>query len=105
MGVDGSLDPQVAEHGVGLPAPEELDGIGIDASTEEGGSAAGAKRAGADQFGVDAGRLMEGLGRNAEGLRNLGGSDGVPALVCWMGVVVTMDGFVGRSVVAAQVSG
>jgi len=44
--VSGSV--QVLERGVGLPATQELGGIGVDIGNEEGGSAASAKRAGLD---------------------------------------------------------
>ena len=36
-GAGGGLDPQITEHGVGLPATQELDVVGVDASAEEGG--------------------------------------------------------------------
>lgn len=40
------LDAQVAEHGVRFPAAEEFDDIGVDASTQEGRGATGAKASG-----------------------------------------------------------
>ena len=55
VSADSSLDAQGAKHGVGFPAPQELDSVGVDAGAEEGGRAARAKRAGADESGRDAG--------------------------------------------------
>ena len=43
VGYRRSLDAQVAEHGVRLPAAEKLDGAAVDAGAEEGGRAAGAQ--------------------------------------------------------------
>ena len=36
----GGLDAEVAEHGIGLPAAKEADGIRVHASAEEGGGTA-----------------------------------------------------------------
>ena len=40
VGVGGHTE--VAEHGVGFPAAQELDGFGVDVSTEQGSGSAGA---------------------------------------------------------------
>jgi len=44
--VSGSV--QALEHGVGFPATQELDGVGVDIGNEEGGSATSTERAGFD---------------------------------------------------------
>ena len=41
-GVGARRDVEVTQHGIRFPAPEELDGVGIDAGAQEGGGAAGA---------------------------------------------------------------
>ena len=41
MSVNGGLDAEAVEHGVRLPAAEELDGVGIDASAEKSRGTAG----------------------------------------------------------------
>jgi len=37
VGVDVSLDAEVAEHGVGFPPAEEHDDVGVDVGAKEGG--------------------------------------------------------------------
>ena len=62
VSVDGRLDAQVAEHGVGFLSAEELDGVGVHTGTEQGCRAARAERAGTDELGGDASGVLEGLG-------------------------------------------
>ena len=57
--VRGGGDPEVAEHGIGLPAAQEVDVVGVDASTEEGGGAAGAEAARADPVRINARGILE----------------------------------------------
>ena len=52
--VGGSLDPEIAKHGVRLPAAEEGDGVGVDPSTEEGSGSAGTEGACREQVGGNA---------------------------------------------------
>ena len=59
VSVGGSLDAKVAEHGVGLPAAQELDGVRVGPGAEEGGGATLSERAGREQFGGDACCLLE----------------------------------------------
>ncbi len=55
VAVDGSLYPEVPEHGVRFPAAQEHDGVTVDVGTEEGGRSARAEGA-SREFGVaDAG--------------------------------------------------
>ena len=54
MRVGGGLDLQVAEHGIGLPAAEELDVVFVDTCTEEGSGATWAQGAAAQQVGFNA---------------------------------------------------
>ena len=46
VSMGGSLDAKVAEHGVGLPAAQELDGVRVDPGAEEGGGSARPEGAG-----------------------------------------------------------
>lgn len=87
--VDVCLDAQVAEHGVGFPAPKELDGVFVDVGTEERGSSTWAETAGGEQCRVDAGERSDGFGGVAESRGDLGASHS-PADV--FGVVVEADG-------------
>ena len=54
MRVGGGLNPQVAEHGIGLPSTEELDVVFVDTHTEEGSGSTWAQRAAAQQVGFNA---------------------------------------------------
>ena len=45
------LGMQVAKHGVGAPAANQPDGVGVDAAAEEGQGATGAEAAGIDIVG------------------------------------------------------
>ena len=67
-GVDMRLDTQVAEHGVGFPAAEELDPGRVGVGTHQCGSATGAKAAGTEELPIDAGRALEGLRAMAEAI-------------------------------------
>ena len=66
----GGGDSQVPEHGVGLPASEETDDVGIDPRAQEGRGAAGAEAAGAEQQRVDAGEVADGAGRVPQRVRD-----------------------------------
>ena len=59
VGMHGALDTQVSEHGVGFPAAQELDVVGVNACTEQGSCTAGAQRAGRDESRVDTSGLFE----------------------------------------------
>ena len=95
----GSLDAQVAKHGIRLPTAKELDGVRVHACTEEGSGTTRAEGAGRQEGGVDACDVGEGVGSVAEGVGDIGGFDGVPLAVVGMGVVVAVDGRVRWSVV------
>ena len=95
----GSLDAQVANHGIRLPTAKELDGVRVDSGTEEGSGATRAKGAGRQERGVNARDVSEGVGSMAEGIGDIGRFDGVPLAVVGMGTVVSVDGRVGWSVV------
>lgn len=69
VGVGESSDSEVAEHGVGLPAADELDGVGVDVGAEERGGAARTEAAGGELVWVDAcvrhqlaGGVLQGVG-------------------------------------------
>ena len=66
MAGDGSHHSEVAEHRVGLPATDELDGFPVDSSAEEGGSAARAETATGDGIGGYASLLLDGGCADAE---------------------------------------
>ena len=48
---DGGHHSEVAEHRVGLPATDELDGFAVDSSAEKCGSSAGAETTTGDGIG------------------------------------------------------
>ena len=58
VGKRGCLDAQIAEHGVGLPATKELDGVLVDTGAEQGGGAPGSERPGADERHGNAGLTL-----------------------------------------------
>ena len=69
VGVGESSDSEVAEHGVGLPAADELDGVGVDVGAEERGGASRTEAAGGELVWVDAcvrhqlaGGVLQGVG-------------------------------------------
>ena len=67
---------EVAEHGIGFPTANQLDGVGIDASTEERSRASGAKAASLDFGWLD----IEGIGTyqgypGAQSIRHLSRGD------------------------------
>ena len=74
MHVGGGLNAQAAEHGIGLPASEELDVVFVDTRTEEDSSTTWAQGAAAQQVGFNACVLFD-----AE-------SSVLQALVTWVGV-------------------
>jgi hypothetical protein len=61
-------DAEVTEHGVGFPTAKKLDDVRVDASAEEGGGTAGAEAARTEQFGGDAGEVLNGGGGVAQGV-------------------------------------
>ena len=101
----GSLDAQVAKHGIRLPTAKELDGVRVHSSTEEGSGTTRVEGAGRQEGGVNARDVSEGVGSMAECIGDIGRFDGVPRAVVRMGAVVVVDGRVGRSVVQEEVSG
>ena len=88
LGVDGSLDPEVPEHGVRFPAAEEHDGVAVDVGAEEGCGPARAERAGRHLVGVDAGDVVDVVGGVSEGVGNVFGLDVVPSGMFRMRVVM-----------------
>ena len=91
VGLSSGLDAQVAEHGVGFPTAEELDSVFVNSSTEKSGSSTWAERTSANELGVNTSDVLEVLGRDPEGFGDVGGLDGVPALVIAMAVVVFIE--------------
>ena len=63
---DGSHHAEAAEHRVGLPATDELDGFAVDSGAEECGSTAGAETATGDGIGGCASLLLDGGCADAE---------------------------------------
>ena len=49
------MDPKVAQHGVRLPAAQELDGVGVDIGAKKGRGSARAQGVGGDGLRRDAG--------------------------------------------------
>ena len=79
VGDGGGLDAEVAEHGIGLPAAKEADGVGVNVGTEEGGGASWPEGTGGDLIGGDPGLMFDHLGGMAKGVGDVLSLDGVPA--------------------------
>ena len=91
---------EVTQHGVGFPAAEKLDDVGVDARAEEGGGPTGAKAHGADEARGNAGGRGEGCGGTPEG----GGDDTWrDALGAAGDIVVGVDGGRWRGPMVAKV--
>ena len=101
VGQGGGLDAEVAEHGVGFPTAEQLDGVRVNASAEEGSGAAGPEGAGADEVGVDAGCVFDGVRSVAEGIGHEARGDFVPLVVSR--VEVSVKGRVSRCLIHQEV--
>lgn len=101
VGVGGNTE--VAEHGIGLPAAEQLDDVGVDVGAQKGCGATRAEAAGTEQARVDAGGGGERRGGVAEGVGDELGTGGVLATSA-VPVVVEAGGRVGgvRSDVVAE---
>lgn len=85
LGVAGregvGLNSEVAEHGVRAPSPKELDGVGVDPSTEQCRGPTWSERPGRDQGRVDAGVVLHLEGRMAESIGDEAGRHVVPLAV------------------------
>ena len=90
------MDAEAPEHGVGFPTTEEHDGVLVDVSAEQGGSAARAERASAEEVVVDARGCLNGLTSVAESVRDEARVDYVPLLMRRVRVEVVMDRCAGR---------
>ena len=90
VGMRGGLDAQVAEHGIGFPSSEELDGVFVDASIEESSGTTRAQGAGTDHEGVDASGGFDFGRRMAKSIRNVARLDVIPPSV--VGIVVPVEG-------------
>ncbi len=94
------LDEKVAEHGVGFPATEESDDVGVHVSAEEGHGSPSVQGAGGDVAGGKADGVANGGGGHTEGCRDVLGEDATLALV---GVVIGCQGDVQWGLVVAVV--
>ncbi len=83
-----SLDTEVAEHGVGAPAPEKLDGIWIDVGAEEGGGPSRTQGATGDQRRRDPSFLFNKGGSMPKSIGDEPRRDIVPLLVVRIQVVM-----------------
>ena len=97
------LDAEVAEHGVGFPATEELDGVTIDVSTEESSRAARTQGPGGHQHRVDASEVADSRCCVTQGVGDVDWFCVVPAAVCR--VVMSADPRFWRRIVAAKQEG
>lgn len=98
-GVGVGLHTEVAEHGVGSPAAEELDGVLVHPGAEEGSGPTRSEAAGGQVFGIDAGDVADGGGSVTEGVRDPRRVDVSSRLGA--GRVIGADRSVGRSTVIA----
>ncbi len=103
--LSGGLDAQVSEHGVRFPSAEELDVVRVDVGAEEGSGPTRSERASAEKVGLDASGGLKGSGGVPQGVGDEGRFGVVPTPVERVGVVVTVNGCVVRSVVDAKVPG
>lgn len=93
-------DTKVSQHGVGLPATEELDDVGVDVGAEEGSGAARTQAASAEEGGRDARGILELRGGGA---KRGGDMFGGHALALASRVVVVVDSCAGRGAMGAEV--
>jgi hypothetical protein len=98
VGVSG--DAEVLQHGVRFPAPKQLDDVGVDACTQEGGGAAWTEAAGTDESWVDSCVDLQVRGSQAKGSGDGGRPN--PRRGCAELGEVGVDRSVGRCVVAAE---
>ena len=92
----GRGDAEVAEHGIGAPASEKFDGVGVNPGAEERGGASRAEAASRKQRGGDTGGRLDGMGRMAESVGDPTRGNVAEAA----GLVVGVDRCVSRGVVA-----
>ena len=81
VGMRGSLDAQVAKHGIRLPAAKELNGILVDPSTEKGGGTTRSQGTGGEEPPVYAGVAKEVPSRVLEGIADVRVLHTVPTAV------------------------
>ena len=62
-----SSDTEVTQHGVRLPAAEELDDVGVNVGAEEGSGSVGAEAASAEELRVDSSGWLQVGGGQAQG--------------------------------------
>ena len=91
VGDGSSLDAQVAEHGVGFSAAQELDSIFVDAGAEEGSGPSRAKGAGREKVKGHAGFVLDGLGGVTQGVSDMSRWCGVPRAVVCVRVEIVID--------------
>ena len=91
---------EVTQHGVGFPAAEKLDDVGVDTRAEEGGGPTGAKAPGADEARGNAGGRGEAGGGTPKGGGDETWGD---ALRAAGDVVVGVDGGTWRGPMVAKV--
>ena len=92
VGMRGSLNAQVAKHGIRLPAAKELDGILVDTGTKESCGSTRPQGPGGEELPVDASVTKEVLGRVLEGIADVRVLHTVPTAVRRVRVEVTEDG-------------
>ena len=92
VGYRGGLDAEIAEHGVGFPATEELDGVLVNASAKEGGRSPWAKGAGRDEVEGHASVVFDGLGGVTEGVGDVSRRCSVPRSVVRVRIEIVVDG-------------
>ena len=86
MGVDGGLNPEVPEHGVGSPAAQELDAIGVGFGAEEGCGPSRAQGFDSEEGGRDTGAGADAVGPDAQPAGDLTVQDVAPAVLSYMEV-------------------
>ena len=102
------MDTEISEHGVGAPSTEELDGVGVDAGTEESRGPTRTERTGRDQSWVDAGLVLHLEGSMAESIGDEAGRHVVPLTIVRADMVVERclgSGFVTLEVKGKAASG
>ena len=95
------LDSEVTEHGVRLPATQELDDVWVYVGTEQGGGATRSEGARGYEAGRDASSMLKCESSMPEGISNVDALDGVPGPMVSVRVEMAEEWLVRRCIVFA----
>ena len=89
VGQHSGLDAKVAEHGIGFPSTEQLDGVFVYSCTQQGGCASRTEGTGTDELRVDTSSVRDSTGACSKGCGDIGRFDVEPLVS--VGVEVAVD--------------